>query len=99
MTFFTPPVDGRVDDVLGTDDVRLHRLKGVVLGSGHLLHRRGMDHIVNTLEGTVEPLLVPYITYEIADFILGLVVFALHFKLLVLVPAEDNHLFRLVVVE
>src|SRR4051794_7398611 len=59
-----PPVDGRVDDVFGPHDVGLDEFERIVLSRRYLFERRGVDHIVNAVEGALEPILVTYIAQE-----------------------------------
>src|SRR5262249_13433050 len=73
-----------------TDDVGLDELERVVLGRRHLLQRRGVDDVVNPLEGALEPILVAHVAQEEAqDLALGAELLR-HGELLELVAAEDD---------
>jgi len=54
-------------DVLRTQDIRLDRLERVIFGSRHLFKRSGVNHGINALHGTFEPVFVADITDEKPD--------------------------------
>ncbi len=92
-----PLADGGTDDVLATKDVGLDGFKGVVLGGGHLLERRGVDDDVDPAEGFFEAFSVANIPDEVPQAgVLGGRIDLGHLKLLEFVPREDDQLAGLV---
>lgn len=88
-------VDGGVADVLGSVDVGLDRLEGVVLADRHMLQRRSVDDVIHPVEGPKQPVLVPYVPDKIPHTVVVFLVRLPHDILLVLVPGIDDNLLRI----
>jgi len=85
--FLHPCIDAGRQDVVGADDVGLHRLHGKELAGRYLLQGGGTEDEVHSIEGIADTAVVAYI----ADVVLDLVVLVevTHVVLLLLVAAED----------
>src|SRR3989338_5554280 len=88
-------IDAHIDQVHGTIDVGLDALEGVVFCCRDNLGRRRMHDIVDTIQGTVQSILVANVAYEetpspVAFKLLG------HVPLLHLVTRENDDFFRVV---
>mgnify|MGYP002390421369 CR=1 FL=1 len=81
-------LDGRIDDVLRTDDIREHRLVHVILAARNLLQRGGVEDQIDVAHRFAHRLRVAHISYDEGDIDLILELPA-HVVLLLLVPAED----------
>jgi hypothetical protein len=78
----------------------MDRLKGVVLGGGHLLEGGGVDDDIDAVEGLVQAFGVADVAEEVAHAAMGLDGKALgHLELLELVAREDDQPPRLVALE
>ena len=83
-------VQGCLDYVFGAAHIGLDALHGVVFGGRHLLERGGMDHIIDTMHGHIQPLGIPNIADEVTHA--WLIERLLHFELLEFVPRIDDDL-------
>src|SRR5438105_613679 len=73
---------------LRADDVGLHRLEGVALARGHLLQRRGVEHVIDPRHGLRQLVGVA----DVPDHVAKLRERVAHLPLLFLVAAVDAHL-------
>ena len=89
-------INGGIQGIVRTDDIRLHSLHGEELATGHLLQGSGMKDVVHSLHCIVKRTLVAYVTDIELDLAChlwhsGLEVVT-HIVLLLLVAAEDTNL-------
>ena len=98
-----PCVDGRVEDVVRTDDIRAHGLHGKEFTGGHLFERRCVEDVVHPRYGVAHGLRVAHITDVELDFLGVLRMLRLqlvtHVVLFLLVAGEDADLLEVGVQE
>ena len=91
-----PCVDGRVEDVVRTDDIRAHGLHGKEFTGGHLFERRCVEDVVHPRHGVAHGLWIAYVADVELDLLSELRVLRLqimpHVVLFLLVARENADL-------